>query len=299
MEFDAGRRAVILAGLGLTLAGCAAKTQQTQPSQSPAVSSRPPGTAAPSPAPSPTSLPRQPPALPTRDEIIERFAGQTPQQWGLDVPGVLSRLPADSGGAALTLDYCGGPGGSQTDHAILDLLRKHAVPATLFLNARWIESNPALAEELAEEPLFEIANHGTQHLPLSVTGGSAYGIPGTGGPGEVYDEIMVNTAMIADLAGKPPRFFRSGTAHLDEVAAQICLALGQTPAGFSINGDAGATYPSHVVTQELVRAQDGDIIIAHGNQPTAGTGAGLAAALSPERKWVHLSCEGQDQRADE
>lgn len=288
MRFDAGRRALILTGLGMAVAGCAAKAPQTQPSQSQAASTRPPETPSPSPEPSATSVPPQPPAIPDRDEIVERFAGHVPQHWGLDVPGVLSRLPADTGGAALTLDYCGGPGGSQTDHTILNLLRDHGVPATLFFNSRWIESNRALAKELAEEPLFEIANHGTQHLPLSVSGRSAYGIPGTTGPGEVYDEIMVNTAMIADLAGKPPRSFRSGTAHLDEVAAQICLALGQTPAGFSINGDAGATYPAHVVTQELVRAQAGDIIIAHGNQPTSGTGAGLAAALSPERKWVHL-----------
>ena len=289
MRFDAGRRALILAGLGMTVAGCAAKTPQTQPSESAPPSTRPTGTPSPSPEPSPTSLPPQPsPAIPTREEIIERFTGQVPQYWGLDVPGVLSRLTAGTGGAALTLDYCGGPGGSQTDHTILDLLREHKVPATLFLNSRWIESNRALAKELAEEPLFEIANHGTQHLPLSVTGQNAYGIPGTTGPGEVYDEIMVNTAMISDLVGKPPRFFRSGTAHLDEIAAQVCLALGQTPTGFSINGDAGATYPAHTVTQEIARAQSGDIIIAHGNQPSAGTGAGLAAALIQKKEWVHL-----------
>ncbi|WRH26592.1 polysaccharide deacetylase family protein [Arthrobacter sp. JZ12] len=215
-----------------------------------------------------------------REEIVARFTGIVPQQWGLDVPGVLSSLPVDAGGAVLTLDYCGGPGGSQTDHAIFDLLRERRMPATLFMNYRWIESNSALAKELAEDPLFEIANHGTQHLPLSVNGQSAYGIPGTTGPGEVYDEIMTNTAVITELAGRPPRFFRPGTAHLDEVAAQICLALGQVPTGFSINGDAGATHPAHLVTQELVRAQSGDVIIAHGNQPASGTGAGVAAALA-------------------
>ncbi|MHA7153725.1 polysaccharide deacetylase family protein [Arthrobacter sp. TMN-50] len=181
---------------------------------------------------------------------------------------------------ALTLDYCGGPGGNQADHTILDLLRQHNLPATLFLNFRWITDNPALAKELANEPLFELANHGTRHLPLSATGQSAYGIPGTTGPGEIYDEIMVNTAMLTDLTGKAPRFFRSGTAHLDEVAARICLALGQTPTGFSINADAGATYPAHLVAQEAGRAQAGDIIIAHGNQPGAATGAGLVEALN-------------------
>lgn len=280
MHFDAGRRALILAGLGMTLAGCAAATQQTNPTRSSAPTRRPSATPSPTSQPTPTNSPTQPPqTLPSRDEIIERFTGQVPQHWGLEVPGVLSRLPADAGGAVLTLDYCGGPGGSQTDHTILDLLREHKLPATLFLNSRWIAGNLTLARELAEDPLFEIANHGSQHLPLSVTGQNAYGIPGTTNPGEVYDEIMVNTDRISELTGKAPRFFRSGTAHLDEVASQICLALGQIPTGFSINGDAGATHPAQIVTQELVRAQSGDIIIAHGNQPAAGTGEGLAAAV--------------------
>lgn len=277
MRFDAGRRA-ILASLGMAVAGCAAKAPQSEPS----ASSRPSvgRTATPSrPAePAPETPPYPSPALPTRDEIVETFTGQTPRQWGLQVPGVISSLSADAGGAVLTLDYCGGPGGSGTDHTILDLLRKRELPATLFLNARWIAGNRALAMELAEDPLFHIANHGTQHRPLSVTGQSAYGIPGTTGPGEVYDEIMINTAVITDLTGEPPRFFRSGTAHLDEIAAQICHALGQIPIGFSINADAGATYPAHIVTQEIVRAGSGDIIIAHGNHPAAGTGAGLSAA---------------------
>lgn len=280
MQSDASRRALILAGLGMTLAGCAARAPQNQPTGSPAPSV--PRTGTPSPSPEPTQSsppPERALALPTRDEIIERFTEQTPHHWGLDVPGVLSHLPEDTGGVALTLDYCGGPGGSATDHTILNLLRERGLPATLFLNARWITANPVLAKELAEDPLFEIANHGSQHLPLSVIGQSAYGIPGTAGPGAVYDEIMVNHTIIADLTGKPPRFFRSGTAHLDEIAAQICLALGQIPTGFSINGDAGATYPAPLVAQEISRARPGDIIIAHGNQPAAATGEGLTVAV--------------------
>lgn len=290
MEFDAGRRALILAGLGIAVGGCASNAPQAEPSGRTAPSPRATG----APMPSPTfPRPRPSPTLPTRDEIIARFGGQEPQYWGLDVPGVVARMPSTSGGAALTLDYCGGPEGSQTDHAILNLLRENGVPATLFLNARWISSNPVLAKELAEEPLFEIANHGTQHLPLSVNGRSAYGISGTTGPGEVFDEIMANTHMISEITGKPPRFFRSGTAHLDEVASRISLALGQVPLGFSINGDAGATHPSHIVAQEIAAAHSGDIIIAHGNQPAAATGSGLAAALPLlQTKFIQLNSAG-------
>jgi hypothetical protein len=80
--------------------------------------------------------------------------------------------------------------GNSADQALLAALRQQHIPATLFLNSRWITANQALAKELAADSLFELANHGASHGPLSVTGRSAYGIPGTRNPGEVYDEIM-------------------------------------------------------------------------------------------------------------
>ncbi|MHA7275090.1 hypothetical protein ACX80O_00975 [Arthrobacter sp. Hz1] len=67
---------------------------------------------------------------PTRDDIIERFTATVPRHWGLDVPGVISTLPAGATGIALTLDYCGGPGGNLADHTILNLLRQHNMPTT-------------------------------------------------------------------------------------------------------------------------------------------------------------------------
>ena len=107
-------------------------------------------------------------------------------------------------------------------------LRQQHIPATLSLNSRWITANQALAKDLAGDPLFEIGNHGTSHGPLSVTGRSAYGIPGTRNPGEVYDEIMTNDARLTELTGKRPRFFKPGTAHMDEVSAAIVRFLGLT-----------------------------------------------------------------------
>jgi peptidoglycan/xylan/chitin deacetylase (PgdA/CDA1 family) len=161
----------------------------------------------------------------------------------------------------------------------LDTLKRLGVPATLFLNARWIHANRALTLELAAVPLFELANHGTRHAPLSVDGNSAYGISGTRSSGQVYEEIMSNDNLLAQITGKRPRFFRPGTAYLDDVAAEISLALGVVPTGFSINADGGATYPAAVVAAETAKARPGDIIISHGNHPGSGTAAGLAAAL--------------------
>jgi peptidoglycan/xylan/chitin deacetylase (PgdA/CDA1 family) len=198
----------------------------------------------------------------------------------LEAPQVLTTLPEGSDRIALTLDFCGGPGGDGIDSGLVDMLRRLEVPATLFLNGRWITANPALARDLAADPLFELANHGTHHHPLSVNGASAYGISGTEGPGSVYDEIMVNDGLLAELTGNRPRFFRPGTAYLDDVAAEICLALDLIPAGFSINGDGGATYTAAGVAAETAAAGPGDVIIAHGNHPGSGTGQGLAGAVA-------------------
>lgn len=224
------------------------------------------------PAPSMTAL--------SRADVTKAFTGRTAKYWGLEAPGVLTRLPSAAGGVALTADFCGGPDGNGADLALLALLRQQHVPATLFLNSRWIAANPSLAKDLAADPLFELANHGTTHRPLSVAGKSAYGIPGTANAGEIYDEVMANDARLTELTGQRPRYFRPGTAHLDEVAAEIVRALGVIPVGFSVNGDGGATFPAATVAHEVSRAHAGDIVIIHGNHPAGGTAAGLARALA-------------------
>ncbi|MFB7911250.1 polysaccharide deacetylase family protein [Kitasatospora sp. NPDC059146] len=216
-----------------------------------------------------------------------------PTAWGLDLPGVVTGLPEGQQATALTFDACGGPGGSRYDAELIDFLRAHEVPATLFLNARWIDANPRTFEQLAADPLFEIGNHGTVHRPLSVTGRSAEGIAGTGGVGEVYDEVAGNAHKLTELLGHPPRFFRSGTAYYDDVAVRVVADLGERIAGFTVNADGGATLPAAEVRQEVASAPPGAIVIGHMNQPGHGTARGVAAALpgllAAGRRFVRLS----------
>ena len=224
-------------------------------------------------------IPAPIPSVPSRAEIVAAYGNRQARYWGLEGPGVLTRLPPASQGISLTFDFCGGPGGSGYDQALLDTLRQRHIPATLFLNSRWITANPSTARQLAVDPLFELANHGTSHRPLSTTGNTAYGIPGTRNAGEVYDEVMPNDVSLTGVTGARPRYFRPGTAYMDDVAADILHALGVRPAGFSINGDGGATYPAAVVAQEIGKARPGDVVICHGNHPNGGTAQGLGRAL--------------------
>ncbi|WP_245792393.1 hypothetical protein [Bowdeniella nasicola] len=82
-----------------------------------------------------------------------------------------------------------------------------------------------------------------------------------------------------DELGVSPRFFRSGTAHYDDVAVAIAKRAEQVIAGFSINGDAGATAPKGQVVASLAKVGAGDIVLAHMNQPHGQTAEGFAMAL--------------------
>lgn len=243
-----------------------------------------PSTPSPTPPPSST-VPAVAPVDPSA--VVAAYDGLVPVQWGLAVDGVHNQL-ADAGSSsaptlALTFDACGGTGGSGVDQDLLNVLTGSQVPATLFLNLRWIEANPAVAERLVANPLFEIANHGSLHLPLSVDGRSAYGINGTQSAAEVADEVWANHELLTELTGTPPRWFRSGTAHYDEVATTIAIALGEQPVGFTTNGDLGATASSSQVRAELLSAPAGGIVIAHMNQPGSGTAAGVASSVAELR----------------
>jgi len=175
-------------------------------------------------------------AVLTRAQIVARYGHLRPHSWGFGGPGVVRDLHTSRRVIALTFDACGGRRGSGYDRALIGFLRRREMPATLFLNSRWIDANPAVFRQLVGEPLFEIANHGTRHLPLSVTGRSAYGIPGTRNAGEVYDEVARNQAKLTRLLGVPPRWFRPGTGYCVDVAAPIVTAMGERLVSFSVNG---------------------------------------------------------------
>lgn len=219
--------------------------------------------------------------LPTRQNIIDEFAGRRPTQFGMFLPGMIRHGKRR---VALTFDACGGSRGSGFDKKIISTLRKRRVPATLFLNSRWIQTHPHLAADLADDPLFELGNHGWLHRPLTVAGQSAYGIKGTRSVGEAYDEIARGLHAVAELTGKAPTWYRPGTAWADDIGVAIAQRLGLRVVSFSINVDAGATASKPQVVANLKKARRTDITLAHVNQPHGRTGEGLAKELP---KMIH------------
>ncbi|NOU69167.1 polysaccharide deacetylase family protein [Paenibacillus sp. LMG 31461] len=207
-----------------------------------------------------------------------------PTKWGERVPGVKTRLHTKDKVVALTFDACGGKEGSGYDEKLIQYLIQEQIPATLFINARWIAANPSTFQDLASNSLFEIENHGTEHRPLSVAGKLAYGIAGTKNVKEVIHEMNDNADQLEKLTGKRPLFFRSGTAFYDEVAVSVAHDLGFELAGYSVLGDAGATYNTEQVYNAISKAPSGSIVLAHMNHPEKDTAEGVIKAIPQLRK---------------
>lgn len=217
-------------------------------------------------------------------EMETEFAGSTPKEWGETVTGVKTSLKTNERVIALTFDACGSPKGKGIDLDLIQFLEQEKIPATVFINARWIDANPELFLKLAAKPLFTIANHGFLHRPASINGRSVYGIDGTGSISELVDEIELNARKIEQLTGSRPVYYRSGTAYYDEVAVRIAERLGHQVIGFSVLGDAGATFTREQVASALLASAPGAIVILHMNHPESGTGQGVMAAVPQLRK---------------
>jgi peptidoglycan/xylan/chitin deacetylase (PgdA/CDA1 family) len=179
------------------------------------------------------------------------------------------------------------------DKKLISFLEKENIPATLFINARWIDTNLETFKTLASNPLFEIGNHGLSHKPASVDGSSVYGIKGTENIAELVDEIELNARKIESITNKRPKYYRSGTAFYDDVAVKVANKLKHQVIGFSILGDAGATYTAKKVEEAFMTAKKGEIAIVHFNHPESQTREGMIRAITKLKadgfKFVKLS----------
>jgi peptidoglycan/xylan/chitin deacetylase (PgdA/CDA1 family) len=179
--------------------------------------------------------------------------------------------------AALTLDACGG----QYDADIIRLLVAHHVPATIFVTKKWMTRNPVGMQDLLAHPeLFQIEDHGAEHIPAVVGAGRrVYGILGQPDMAHLHREIEVAATDIRNASKRDVNWYRGATAEYDRAAMTEIEKMGYKIAGFSVNADAGATLNRRAVADRLSRIKDGDIIIAHMNKPRGDTAEGFGDAL--------------------
>ncbi|NKK80473.1 polysaccharide deacetylase family protein [Rhizobium leguminosarum] len=177
---------------------------------------------------------------------------------------------------ALTFDACMG----QADERILSTLVRERIPATIFVTARWLKRNPATVAVFLQNPdLFELENHGQNHIPAVDTPALIYGIASAGSPQAVRQEVEGGAAAMVAAGLPAPHWFRGSTAKYDLSAIGEIRAMGYRIAGYSVNGDGGSLLGAGITEKRIASAKDGDVVISHINQPTHAAGEGVAKAL--------------------
>ncbi len=188
-------------------------------------------------------------------------------------------LPPDraiASAVALTLDACSGG----FDGHLLQALIEWKVPATLFVTGLWLAHNPkALAQIMAYPRLFRLGNHGARHQAMVLGDRSIYGQKTVGTIEAARQEVMEGGRLIEQATGVRPQWFRGATALYSPALLPMIGAWGYRVAGFSLNGDAGASLSAQGVAARIGRAKAGDVIIAHINQPHRSSGAGVVAGV--------------------
>ena len=231
------------------------------------------------------------------DSLITAFHIQYPdslfcsnQQLSYKTKGMVRRINIPDSSEKtifLTFDACGQGGFSDGfDSLLVDFLINNDIPVSFFISRRWSLKNPENLNYIIKKGKnIEILNHGTQHIPLSSKGDSLYGIIGTNGLKEIYNEVEISACFFCEKIGNKPKFFRPGTAYGDEIAVQFVQSMGYKVISYSVLGDAGASFSAEKITKNITTSNSGDIILLHFNHPESDvcTAVSMAISLIKER----------------
>jgi len=182
---------------------------------------------------------------------------------------------------ALTLDACSG----KVDRRILDVLLSERIPATIFVTARWLKRNAdTVALFKANPDLFEIEDHGREHIAAVDRATTIYGVRSAGSPEAVALEVGGGADAMRAAGFDQPHWFRGATAKYSPSAIALIEGMGYRIAGYSLNGDGGSLLGAKETARRISNARDGDVIIAHVNQPGHAAGSGVAEGVLALKK---------------
>ncbi|QPC94112.1 polysaccharide deacetylase family protein [Mesorhizobium sp. INR15] len=177
---------------------------------------------------------------------------------------------------ALTFDACDG----RTDERILSALIDNKIPATIFITAKWLKRNAAAFETMRAHPdLFELENHGARHVPAVDEPVKVYGISAAGSTDAVKAEVEGGAQALVAAGAPAPKWFRGATAKYTATSIELIHKLGFKVAGYSLNADGGSLLGAATTGKRIAAAKDGDVVIAHINQPTHAAGEGVVKGL--------------------
>jgi peptidoglycan/xylan/chitin deacetylase (PgdA/CDA1 family) len=187
-------------------------------------------------------------------------------------PGPVDHGPRTGHRIALTFDACTTTRESNPyDARIPAILRSLHAPATLFVGGGWAEREKVELAGLAQDPLFEIANHSFHHPHLVRLSED-----------RIRGEILDAEDEIARVTGRRPTLFRAPYGELDSRVVQVASSLGLTTVEYDLpSGDPDRRISrERLVAYVVGSARPGAIVVMHMNHPGFRTAEALPAIVS-------------------
>ena len=160
---------------------------------------------------------------------------------------------------------------------ILDILKKHNVPAAFFLVGNYLQQNPDLVRRMVEEGHI-VGNHTMHHYNMSkISDQSAF-----------EKELKDLEALYFDATGQEmPKFYRPPQGTYSESNLQMAKALGYKTVFWSLayvdwNNDKQPTA-EYAFSKLLPRTHDGAVVLLHS---TSSTNAAILDELLT--KWEEM-----------
>lgn len=230
-----------------------------------------------------TNLPASSTGAAVRENIINKYSAKIPTFWGEHGGGIVDSVNVGNQKIVfLTLDACGKGSGCGYDEALINYLTSKSIPVSIMMSGQWLDcpGNSEKFNQLKNNPLFSIQNHGYQHKACSANGKTQYdSVPSTNNVGELYDEIVNNQQRLQSLTGIAPKYYRDAGAYYDDVCLSIVNNdLGLKALGFDLTDTGTGNYAGTV--------KPGSIILMHMNHPEKQTGE------SAIKKIEELSSQG-------
>jgi peptidoglycan/xylan/chitin deacetylase (PgdA/CDA1 family) len=184
----------------------------------------------------------------------------------LATPLCVHRGPA-SAGQKIALTFDDGPDPDWTPR-VLDALAARDVHATFFLVGDRATRAAGTVHEIAARG-HEVGSHGWSHRSLWLSG-----------PRRTAADIDRAQAILADLTGTPPRFFRPPWGMVNAAMFPILRTRGLQPVFWSIQPEGLRPTPAAAqVTSVLGQAHRGAIVDLHDAEGTPGAPSRVLTAL--------------------
>jgi peptidoglycan/xylan/chitin deacetylase (PgdA/CDA1 family) len=181
--------------------------------------------------------------------------------------------PPRPGTLALTFDD--GPNPAWTPR-LLDILAAHNAHATFFMVGRFAEAEPSLVRRVADAGHL-IGNHSWSHPNLARTASS-----------RIRQELTRTSDTLAQIVGRPPRFFRPPYGARRPYVLRAARSLGMTPVTWNAMTSDWVDPSADHIAAELMKKIDrnevdgwaSNIVLHDGGHRALGTDRGPSVAAA-------------------